>query len=647
MSQERSGGSVDGQHVSTHTRTKSTENEPLSGASGVETRAPGSPTQGPGSIPNHRREPRRLSTASHDPGVTHSAAAAPTRVTSSSETPDVQPQPLEVPVNKAALSELDAEKFIYNPKLRHDINYDPQLHFRPNADGERGRKKQEKADQFWDTLERQLVEFVSDSAGFKNKYSRNGDWCLPQLLKAVKEIVHMLVPDEDRHCVNDGLDVDLLMQEFYQGAMDMEKLASWLASLLKRHCAPMRDAWVEQMERELVSGSSGHDIAMVVQGLRSLLALLETMKLDVANHQIRCLRPALIEDTVHFERSYFIRRMEQGKIDVQAAEDWFREAREIATRQSRRLALALPLSDETVFFYALCRMVMPSLPVQIGTSNICPETLLFFDEDRIIKLRSEMYDFVCLRICLRQYEVLRGMSRLLQLPGMMSPIIDESQALDSASDEDSGSDACETTYTSYRSGNRSSIFASRCSLHQSGLANRARSSSDSDGVYKSLLSLLRTARPDPRPVHRWRDLAPSMAVQILRSAKVPQRIGHTAGFESRLVEALTDVSSQTFQEVETLVQDRLWTTLQKRVKEFKKLSGVGLFVAATGGEIHIPGRGRAPDRSKIQSRIRLPNGADAANDSPIEDMATRLAHMGILHWRVWGPLIYEDDSTSP
>lgn len=59
---------------------------------------------------------------------------------------------LEPPVTERSLSELDASKIICNPKLRHDINFDTDLHFRPNLEGEKGRKKKNRSDQFWSVL---------------------------------------------------------------------------------------------------------------------------------------------------------------------------------------------------------------------------------------------------------------------------------------------------------------------------------------------------------------------------------------------------------------------------------------------------------------------------------------------------------------
>ena len=53
---------------------------------------------------------------------------------------------------KGYVSELDVKKIVNNPKLRHDANFDPGLHFRPNLDSEKGRRKAEKANNFWEIM---------------------------------------------------------------------------------------------------------------------------------------------------------------------------------------------------------------------------------------------------------------------------------------------------------------------------------------------------------------------------------------------------------------------------------------------------------------------------------------------------------------
>jgi hypothetical protein len=185
---------------------------------------------------------------------------------------------LEPPVTKATLSELDVPRIVFNPKLRHDVNFDPELHFRPNLDGEKGRRKAQKATEFWNCLRTQLQMFIEDNAACEIQLA-DQVWSLPMTLKAIREILGTLVPPEDRLVVEEILNVDLLMQQFSKGVADLEKLAMWLSQTLKTHCAPMRDEWVDEMVNQLSTGNRNRDISMLVQGLQTLLGVLEAMKL--------------------------------------------------------------------------------------------------------------------------------------------------------------------------------------------------------------------------------------------------------------------------------------------------------------------------------------------------------------------------------
>ena len=182
------------------------------------------------------------------------------------------------PVTKTTLSELDVNKIVQNPKLRHDINFDPDLHFRPNVDGEKGRRKKQKADDFWNTMRSQLQSYLEDREGFERKLG-NAEWCLPATLKAIREILETLVPQRDRASVEETFNVELLMQQFRKGVADLVKLATRLAQLLKCHCAPMRDDWVDDMVTQLSNGDRNRDVGQLVSGMLSLLAVLEAMKL--------------------------------------------------------------------------------------------------------------------------------------------------------------------------------------------------------------------------------------------------------------------------------------------------------------------------------------------------------------------------------
>ncbi|KAK1765531.1 T-complex 11 [Phialemonium atrogriseum] len=635
MSEQRhgGGGGIESGHFSAHTRNKSIENETLTAEAAVETRTSPPEPERQTILPGQSQQPlapRRLSTNTPTPAPSSS---------SSTDRRQSRPQKLEPPVTKATLSELDVNKIIHNPKLRHDINYDPELHFRPNFDGEKGRRKQEKANQFWRALSEQLQLFVLDPEAFRDHFGHNGEWCLPLLLKSVREIIQTLVPQKDREVLDEGLNVELLMQQFNRGVADLEKLASWLSAILKRHCAPMRDEWVDEMYNELSRGNRNNDIAELVKGMRTLLSILEAMKLDVANHQIRSLRPVLIEDTVHFEQRFFIKKVQGGRISIDAARAWYQRAQDTAAQESldRPLVCSLSFGETAVFFGALSKLVLPSTPVESSSSgaqqNTLPNTFLF-DEDRFMKLRSDMHDSICLEICMRQYEELEAMARF--------PVIVPFGEFDHGA---AAQTSRPSSFVWSDSGSTNPSPRNSGCLFGLPTGDSVEPSPRTRGLYTSLLALLHTAPPAPRPAQRWHGLSQAMALQILRYVNVPHIT--SSEFEEHLKRKLGNLEGDAFREVEESFHKRLLSELATRVKEYKNLSGVGLFSHATGGRINAPGRtwdsGR--DKGRRGRDVLDSNGSvrEPRDDGGVEDMATRMAHLGILHWRVWAPLVYTGD----
>ncbi|OAA59442.1 T-complex 11 [Cordyceps fumosorosea ARSEF 2679] len=528
--------------------------------------------------------------------------------------------PIEPPVTRATLSELDVTKIIHNPKLRHDINFDPELHFRPNLDGEKGRKKQDRANQFWRSLKKELAMFVADRPAFYTKYGHGDDWTLPTLLKAVKDIIQTLVPQRDRHFLDEGLNVDLLMQQFHKGIADLEKLAQWLSQVLKSHCAPMRDDWVDAMYKQLSNGNKNGDIDELVNGMRSLLSVLEAMKLDVANHQIRCLRPVLIEDTIHFEQKFFFKKISSRKMDIASSKDWYKNAN--AACAASMASSTSNSGDSGVFFHALARLVLPSCP-----DKRLPNTFLF-DEERILKLRSDMLDAINLEVCMKMYEDLERIGRysatgLFEGMGLGG---DSTRRPPTHSSEFNFNTPLETSRPAslnFSTSGSEAASSARSSLNlptyvapeNNDVKNKTRD------LYNSLVALLQSATPGLRQTARWKSISSSIALQIFRYTKAP--ISMLATFEEKLATNVCDMDSAIYKEVEKSFHIRLLAELTARVREYRPLSGVCLFSAAT--------------TARTQSR-------DHDQDAGVvEDIAVRLAHLGVLHWRVWAQMAYVDE----
>ncbi|CAJ2510841.1 Uu.00g064660.m01.CDS01 [Anthostomella pinea] len=562
-------------------------------------------------------------------------------------------RPLEPPVTKTTLGELDVTKIIHNPKLRHDINFDPELHFRPNLDGDKGKRKQDKANQFWTALGAQLQQFVEDRDEFMRQFGHGEEWCLPLLLKSVKEIIQTLVPTKDRMYLDEGLNVDLIMQQFSRGMADLEKLASWLSGVLKSHCAPMRDEWVDQMYNQLTNGNRTNDMGELVQGMRNLLSVLEAMKLDVANHQIRCLRPILIEDTVHFEQRFFLKKIRDGKLDTQPAQTWYSRM----CGHYPRDPLSIQTFGETAaFFEALSGMIMPLRESHLAD----PPNTFLFDDERVLKLRADMLDAINLEICMRSYDELEKKYRhhdagLIPTPFLTTPFSDYSGFRSSSTEESDFDFFTPPTSTSRPS---SMVFSSAGSASSSPRSSLILPSvpavktledqrAKSRDLYDSLVALLQTSAPGSRSATRWKAMKDSLALQIFRFTNAPTH--ELSSLEDQLDQNLSGHVGSVFPEVQADFHRRLLAELQLRVKEFKGLTGISLFSVATGGRLQGPGRTWEGSREGSREREHASSNnsvREAREEGGLDDMATRLAHLGLLHWRVWAQLAYVGDVDS-
>lgn len=181
------------------------------------------------------------------------------------------------PVTVHTLQELELRRVIANSKLRHDVNFDPHLHFRPNTDGIRGQRKRREADAYWDAL--------YDEFKLCSEFQRAGwvpERAIPRMCRVLYEvrgILRTLVPDHDMQIIDETLDVTLLMQQIRRSSLDYTRMAIWLSRILKSHCAPMRDAWVDEMVLQFRTANQVDDHWPLVDGIRMLFGILEAMKL--------------------------------------------------------------------------------------------------------------------------------------------------------------------------------------------------------------------------------------------------------------------------------------------------------------------------------------------------------------------------------
>lgn len=312
------------------------------------------------------------------------------------------------PVNSASLREIDLQEIFKNPQLRHDIVFDPQLQFRPNLDGERGRRKRAVAEKYWETIIVELTEILLTQRSGKAVRDTH-DSRLPLLFTTLKEILMSLLPTKDRPYADTVLDSDLIIQQLNRGSLDFLALAKWLAFVFKAHCAPMRDNWADQMVARIEMGIETNSPKRLVEGLRMVFAILEAMKLDVANHQIRTLRPILVNSAVEFEQEYYALYVERRKIDLSDSMKWFSQSVAQFEKEAPNFSANCNNQDKhrQAFVYGMLKLITCS-----GNDIVSEFPSTFgFDFSRLSSFRAELRKIVCLHFCVLLYQQLISQQR--------------------------------------------------------------------------------------------------------------------------------------------------------------------------------------------------------------------------------------------
>ncbi|KAL0263255.1 Protein SOSEKI 1 [Diplodia seriata] len=484
------------------------------------------------------------------------------------------------PITKHSLSELDIGAIINNPKLRHDVNFDRELHFRPNFDGAKGKFKLKTAEEYWNALAAELELYTFLFNGAPSVTLRKGaTWPriieiaqrrIPPMFDTIRDIIKSLVPERDQSRVDEQLDTKMLMQQIEKGVCDLVSVAKWLSHLLKAHCAPVRDEWVDKMVDQIDLGTRGGSGRSLVNGLRELLGILEAMKLDVANHQIRHLRALLIEDTINFEQKYHLDRISRRRILVERSQCWF--AQHAITCRS------IP-ADRSVRDRGLRVIVrgLLSLLTSSDRQGSFPETF-YLDFDRLRVLRAEFRDQVYLGVAIDTFKsLLRRMGFARSVPGNHVQALREAVSAIVVVNEVAGTNSNQ----------------------------------------------------------HWLVNIDNISVEIVRHAL--SLCGAETNYDADLVDATAErlqhlirpEFGMVFHEQASAMRESLAARVTRSTESFVSSSPVDIFNSLIA----------SPAASAVCaiSNQDEPEGPEAEY---LDDIARRITHIAVLHWRIWGTIVY-------
>jgi hypothetical protein len=117
--------------------------------------------------------------------------------------------------------------------------------------------------------------------------------------------------------------------------------------------------------------------------------------------------------------------------------------------------------------------------------------------------------------------------------------------------------------------------------------------------------------------NRWHQSCSNIALELLRSTPNDKDLSK---LESQLQFHLSNPTSFIFQASETQVLAEFYPLLSDLVARYSSLTAVQLFLATASSQ-------------PLPCQVRVPQHT-------LSDVAKQMAHIGILHWRVWAPLAY-------
>ena len=336
---------------------------------------------------------------------------------------------------------------------------------------------------------------------------------------------------------------------------------------------------------------------------------------------------------------------------------WFQAAK--SNSDSDQLQTNFSQGDMWAFFKGFADLLLPS---KMGAS--LPDTFMF-DEERIIKLRSDISDAINLDICIRLLENIHSKDcsqetqimttlsapprsplrpkspapisgtynstiKLPNLPALLkfrreikpghfskatrrlhkqtnlneSMRIIDLESEDDESDTESPPSTRRTSFSSTTSTSITSPMSRSVELPAAPVDSKLR---------RSILAIV----VDASGKNRWQQNCSDIALELLRSTPSQDDLSR---LESQLNLHLCNPTSSLFQTSESHILAELYPLLSELAARYAPLSTTQLFEVAT-----------SPRPLSYQAQV--PQHA-------LSDVAKQMAHIGILHWRVWSPLAY-------
>ena len=152
------------------------------------------------------------------------------------------------------------------------------------------------------------------------------------------KLLHLLSPGSSMHSlIAETLDSGHVHRQCSKGVFSYERFFSFMADILPRLCAPVRDAEVKMLVGRLrdcddgVNGASSNSggtdrLTDLMDKLLSLLNFINLLSLDYSNYMLQQAIPLLLKEAAGYEQRLFAQELENGVVTLERTRAWWKRA---------------------------------------------------------------------------------------------------------------------------------------------------------------------------------------------------------------------------------------------------------------------------------------------------------------------------------
>ncbi|KAJ3179608.1 hypothetical protein HDU87_002814 [Geranomyces variabilis] len=251
--------------------------------------------------------PSRRGSRSGTPEATAAAAAATAAAPAPESAPASSPSapaPIAPAMDNAdpQLASMGFGGQLTNHQLAHELVMDPEFKLTPVKHSEfeeQVRNIAKKA--FFDSVRQEFEQGI-----FINH--------VPTFMAQIRESLLAMVSEKGKFAddIKEVLELSHIRQQLESNAFDTIKCLGYVTSKMLQLCAPIRDQAIRNIAQST-------DLADAFQ---RILAILDDMKLDLANYRLQALRPHLQQQAVEYETAKFDEALAAGRVTLTNTKAW-------------------------------------------------------------------------------------------------------------------------------------------------------------------------------------------------------------------------------------------------------------------------------------------------------------------------------------